>query len=451
MLNLSFLRRNIFDHLDAYRTKSPRYDYFKLINKTQFFSYDELKKIQWKRLKALLDFVYHKNTFYKRLFEKIGIQPSDIKSFNEFKKLPIISKNEIRSNSHEMVSDGFDSNKLLEFKTGGSTGVPLKLKITEECSEMRNAVARRHDTWAGWHVGEPIAAVWGNPPQRKKTKEILRHFLIQPIIYLDTMNLNDTAVKNFAQKWKKTKPTLLFGHSHSIYSLAKYISDLAVSEIKPVAIITSSMMLIPHERSFIESVFKAPVTDRYGCEEVSLIASQCELHDGYHMNIEHLYIEFLDEKGNDVPLGEPGRIVVTDLMNYAMPFIRYDVGDIGICSGRMCSCGRGLPVMDSIVGRTADFLVKKDGSKVAGVSLIENTLTKIDGIEQMQLIQSDLDSLEICIVANNGFTKERENELVQYFENLFDIRGYVHIKRVNEIARDPSGKYRFSISKVNPT
>jgi phenylacetate-CoA ligase len=208
------------------------------------------------------------------------------------------------------------------------------------------------------------------------------------------------------------------------------------------------MMLLPHERTVIELTFGKKVFDRYGCEEVSLIASECEKHEGLHLNIEHLFIEFVKEDGTQAKEGEEGQIVVTDLFNKAMPFIRERVEDGGVPSSKKCSCGRGLPLMERVTGRVADFLVREDGSKVAGVSLIENTLTKIPGIHQMQIVQEDYCLILLNIVPGHGFNNGTIEDLIFYFQSLFGKASEIVVQVVDEIRPEKSGKYRFSICKV---
>ena len=210
--------------------------------------------------------------------------------------------------------------------------------------------------------------------------------------------------------------------------------------------VSTSMMLLSNERRLIEEIFGVRVFDRYGCEEVSLIASECEKHEGLHMNIEHLYIEFLREDGRYSGPGEPGKIVVTDLMNKAMPFIRYEVEDVGAPSDRVCSCGRGLPLMENVTGRLADFLIKKDGTKAAGISLIENTLTRVPGIDQMQIIQESMDLIVLNLVPGGSFTCAAGETVRSYLEKLFEIK--VILNLVASIKQEKSGKYRFSICRI---
>lgn len=447
-MNLASVRKNIFEPLFLKKSRSPKLAYWRTLEKTQYYSRQQLEEIQWQRLQNIWKFVWKHNDFYKKRFTETGLTEQSLKSPADITKLPLLTKKYIRINTASMISDGFCKEKLLHFKTGGSTGKALDLYMTEECSELRNACARRHDRWTGWEPGEAIGAAWGNPKLPKAVKEKLIDTLVQPYIYLDTMAVSGASVQEFAHAWSQVQPTLLYGHAHSLFVLAQYIKKLGCEEIQPKGILSTSMMLLSHERALIEKVFACKVTDRYGCEELSLIGSECKQHDGMHMNIEHLVIEFIKDDGTIAQPGEPGNIVVTDLMNFAMPFVRYKVEDVGMPMDKMCSCGRGLPLMDKVEGRVADFLVKKDGTRVAGISLIENTLTKVPGIDQMQIIQNSFDDIELNIVPGEGFTLAIGEELTKYFMKIFPGTN-VLLRRVEQILPEPSGKYRFSICRIS--
>lgn len=444
----SITRRKIIEPLYLWTCRSPKLRYWKELEKTQFLSEEYLREIQWRRLKEILGFVWKSNSFYNKRFQEAGLTPEDIRHPEDLRRLPILTKSDIRNNTPAMISNGYDIEKLQKAKTGGSTGKALELYFTEECSQLRNACGRRHDRWTGWEPGEPIAACWGNPHLPKTIKEKLRHSLLQPIICLDTMNVNDTSVAAFIEGWQRIKPTLLFGHAHSLFILSQYLQNWNIESLRPKGIISTSMMLIPTERKLIETVFGIKVTDRYGCEEVSLIGCECEKHEGMHLNIEHLFIEFIMDDGTPAADGELGKIVVTDLMNRAMPLIRYQVEDMGMPTNRKCSCGRGLPLMESLAGRVADFLIKHDGTKVAGISLIENTLTKIPGIEQMQIVQEAIDTLQINLVPGKLYNSATEQELKNYFKTLFGLSTVIKINLFNLIKPEKSGKFRFTICKI---
>jgi phenylacetate-CoA ligase len=167
-----------------------------------------------------------------------------------------------------------------------------------------------------------------------------------------------------------------------------------------------------------------------------------------HLNLPHVYVEFLDEQDNPVPPGEPGKIVVTDLNNFAMPLIRYRVEDVGVYTERECACGRGFPLLERLEGRVADFLKLPGGGRVAGISLVERTLTKVPGVEQMQLVQDSLNHVTINRVKGGEFSDQTDDKLLEAMREVFDERVSLTVNDVPTIPQEASGKYRFSICKV---
>lgn len=440
-------RRRLVEPVWARLTGTPRLREWRELEQTQYLSLAVLRERQVARLRALIAGAVRDTPFYQRAFAAAGVRPDDIRSVEDLAKLPIVTKRDIRAHGQDFLARGVSRSALMEFRTGGSTGTPLVLYTTEEVSERRNAAARRSDRWTGWEVGEPIAAVWGNPKLPETFKERLRHELLEPVIYLDTMALTPGAIERFAVAWRRMRPTLLFGHAHSIYLLACGLRDLGLDGIRPTAVLSTSMMLLAQERAMIERVLQVRVTDRYGCEEVGLIACECERHDGMHMNIDHVAVEFLREDGTAAAPGEVAHVVVTDLINQAMPLIRYKVEDLASRVAAPCPCGRGLPMMDRVSGRVADFLVRTDGARVAGISLIENSLTRISGIQQMQIVQEAVQHIRLRIVPGPDFTPAASNALVEYFRVTFPD-AQIDLELTNAIPREPNGKYRFAVCKV---
>jgi phenylacetate-CoA ligase len=281
-------------------------------------------------------------------------------------------------------------------------------------------------------------------------KAKLRDYLIDREIYLDTMNMTGQSMLEFCEKWHRAKPTMLRGHSHSIFIFASFCLRSGITSIRPHGIISSSMMLLPTERRVIEQAFACKVTDLYGCEEVGLIGCECEKHDGLHVDMENLYVEIVDPKGLPVPDGQEGAVVVTSLIADAMPIIRYRMGDITSYRTQPCPCGRGLATINNVAGRVADFFVKPDGGLVAGVSLVERTLTKFPGIAQLQMVQPDLDRLILRIVRDPGYTAQTQQNIVDELKRSVGSRS-VEIEFVEAIPQEHNGKYRFAISHVqNP-
>jgi phenylacetate-CoA ligase len=229
----AWARRTIVEPLWTRVSGSPRLAEWRELEGTQYLPLDVLRDRQDARLRELVAKVCRDTPFYGRRYAEAGVAPADVTSVTDLTRLPIVTKQDIRSHAAEFRSTAVHSWPVMEFRTGGSTGVPLILWATEEVSERRNAAARRADRWTGWEVGEPVAAVWGNPKLPTTLKERLRHELLEPMMFLDTMELTRESVAEFARRWRGFRPTLLFGHAHSIYLLACSLRDLGIDTIRP--------------------------------------------------------------------------------------------------------------------------------------------------------------------------------------------------------------------------
>ena len=444
---LTWLSRHLFFPLWEIKDGAHRREYLRELSASQWLDFATLRDRQWQRAREAVRYAFDHCPHYQKSFADAGFD-GVIRDWSEFRRLPILSKQEIRDNGERLLSREFRPADLVEARTGGSTGTSLTLHFDQRCQEMRNAAAMRSDRWAGWDIGMKVAAVWGNPPVARTLKEKLRSLLLDRTFYLDTMDLSEASVRRFIDDWRRERPEVIFGHSHSIYILATYLQRMGITELRPRGIVTTSMMLLEPERRLIEEVFDCACTNRYGCEEVGLIACECEQHKGLHLNLDNLVVEFLREDGTQCAPGEEGDIVVTDLSNRGMPLIRYRVEDMGVPSDRVCPCGRGLPLMERVTGRRADFLKRPDGSLVAGVSLVERTLTAIPGIQQMQLRQDDLRHLCAKIVSDRNFTAAGEQSLRNELQSVFGDEMTIDIERVPALDRTRSGKYRFAICNV---
>jgi phenylacetate-CoA ligase len=444
---LTWLSKYVFFPLWEIKDGAHRGRYLRELSTSQWLDADTLYQQQWGRVREAVEYAFLHCPYYQERFAGVGFDGT-LHDWRDFQRLPFLTKRDIRENGDRLLSNEFRREDLVETKTGGSTGVALKIYFDKRCQELRNAAEMRSNQWAGWDIGMKVAAVWGNPPVADTLKTKLRNLLLNRMIYLDTMNIDESSVRRFVDEWRRENPRVIFGHSHSIYILAMHLQRLGVTDICPRGIISTSMMLLEPERRLIEEVFQCQVTNRYGCEEVSLIGCECERREGFHLNIDHVVVEFLREDGTAAAPGEEASIVVTDLINRGMPLIRYRVEDMGVRSDRNCSCGRGLPLMERVIGRQADFLKRLDGSLVAGVSLVERTLTAIPGIEQMQLVQDDLHQVCVKVVKDNSFNGASEHKLRNELQTVFGNEVTIEMQYVSALDQTRSGKYRFAICNV---
>lgn len=426
------------------KDRSGRLAQYRSLLDSQWLSAAQLEALRVRRLNEILAHAYAHCGFYKSLW---GGAPK-LGSTAELAQLPLVSKKMVRDNLDSIIASSPGREELIEAKTGGSTGIALKVYFDERCQQWRNAAAMRSDGWAGWRAGMLVGALWGTPPVPKTLKERLRNALHDRLFFLDTMNLNPETMRDFALQLRRRRPGGLFGHAHSLFVFARFIEESREEVPALQAIIATSMMLLEAEREVIERVFRCKVTNRYGCEEVGLIACECEHHDGLHVNAEHVVVELLRGDGTPCAPGEEGQIVVTDLINRGMPLVRYAIEDMGVWAARQCACGRQLPLIERLVGRRADFLKRRDGSLVAGVSLVEKTVTAIAGIEQLQIVQSALDGFELNVVPAAGYGGESQAELESVLREVFGADVHLDVRTMPRLPQERNGKYRFAICRV---
>ncbi len=444
----SHVVRAIVAPLWAMREGSPYLKHYRRFLHTQYRPLEEVRQDQWTRLKSLLDHAYAHTAFYRERFDAMGITPADIRSWQDFERFPLLTKDDIRANRDRMVADNIPKDRLLPKKTSGSTGVSLSFFVDEDSLQWKRGCTLRHDEWTGWRQGERIGAVWGNPEYKKSWRGYVRNYLLERYTFLDTLRMDEDAMADFHEQIRKRKPTLLFGHAHSLYLFAKFLKDRGFSPVRPKGIISTAMVLHDFERDLIEEVFGCKVTNRYGCEEVSLIASECEVHQGLHVNMDTLHFECL-LGGKPVQPGETGAVVVTDLTNHGMPFIRYLVGDTARMADKPCTCGRTYPLVASLEGRIADYVRTPEGEYISGISLTENFAMVLDGVKQMQIVQDEIDHLLFRVVPGEGVRDGSLcSDIARLVRERFGESMRHDVEHVESIQSETSGKYRFCVSKL---
>lgn len=442
------LIRRVVAPLWAWHERSPYLKVVEELRARERMSPDERLARQWKMLVKLVEHAWNNCPYYRRRFGDAGFDPHDLRSWDDFERLPILTKSDIRSASAEMVSKTADRSRLVARKTSGSTGVSLNFFVDDAEFQFKRGAACYRDQWSGWRLGEWRAAVWGNPTYLQSFRTRLRNALLERTFSLDTLKMDERMMHRFAREILRRRPTLLFGHAHSLYLFAGFWKENRYPEYGFRGIISTAMILHGFERRKCEDVFGCRVFDRYGCEEVSLIASECEAHEGLHENTDTLVIEVRNDHGRCAP-GETGKVIVTDLHNFAMPFIRYEVGDMAAKKAGACPCGRTYPMLDGVVGRVADYLRTPEGQWISGISLTENFATLIPGLEQVQIVQERADFLRLRVVPGADFDQKSRECIRALVAERFGARMGYGIDLVDRIHPEASGKYRFSVYAVD--
>jgi phenylacetate-CoA ligase len=419
---------------------------------TQFDSVEVVRARQWQALTAQLRHAYDTTHFWRSRLEGIGLRPEDVRSFEDFRAVPLLTKHDLRTRGPDLLSRPFRGAPLHRKATSGSTGIAVEILVDEAAQQWKRAFTIRSDEWSGWRRGERVARIWGNPTELQHGwRRRLRNSLLERCRFLDSLQINAETLRDFTASLRWRPPSMLFGHAHSLYLLAEYVQRHGGAGFRPKGVISAAMVLHDWQRRSIEGAFGCPVTNRYGCEEVSLIACECERHDGLHVNADGIYLEVIRPDGTPAEPGEAGSLVVTDLVNKAMPLLRYQVGDVGALSECRCPCGRGLPLLGRLEGREADYVVTPEGQLVSGISLTDHFATLVPGVAQLQIIQESVSHFRFRIVRDGDFGPASLERLQELVSERFGAAVDHECEYVEQIPQEPSGKYRFCISRVpNP-
>jgi len=265
---LTRLSRTVFHPLWDAKDGGIRFKTLRDLMRTQWLSAAELNLRQQRKLRDLVLYAYHNTEYYKNLLDGNDISPM-LQSSEQFSQIPFLTKAIIRQYPHALISRQYREYELVVAKTGGSTGKALTVRFDKKCQGIRNAAAMRADGWAGCEVGMKKVALWGNPPEADTWKKKLRGWLLDRVIYLDTMNLNPHTMAEFVTRWHTDGPQVLYGHAHSLYILARFLRSNDIVDIPPTAIISTSMTLLAPERRLIEEVFSCKIPGKLWCRNRS--------------------------------------------------------------------------------------------------------------------------------------------------------------------------------------
>ncbi len=323
-------RKILFPLYETALMKRNTMRYLDELEKNQWLNRSRIEDIQWKKLKRLLTHCRENVPFYRERFKAAGFDPERMTSMEDFKRIPVLTREDISDSGESMLVENRGDHGLLSKSTSGSTGVPLKFKYDRDAYEWHMAALARSNRWAGWDFGETEVYIWGVPPYKRtasrRIKEALHHMVIRRK-KIDTFSLNDENMEKKIREINAFRPRVVIGYTSAIYELARFARSRRLRCHSPQGVVTTAEKLYPHQRSMIEDAFGARVYDRYGCQEAMMLAGECDAHNGLHMNIDNYVIEILKD-GTEAPAGESGEIVFTDLNNYSMPFIRYKNGDL---------------------------------------------------------------------------------------------------------------------------
>ncbi len=446
-----FLYKNIFSPFHEKIIKRRKMlDYRKFLEESQWWPREKLLDFQWQELKKLLKHAYHEVPYWQKKFKELGLTPDDIKSYQDFQRLPVTTKSDIRAHKEEMVAVNFKG-KVWSKYTGGSTGQPLELDYTPDSYDWRVACWKRGYAWAGCEDGMKQFWLWGAMLGKKSAWRELKenlHYAFMQKKYFICHGMDDAIKADCLAALNRFRPEVVIAYTNPLFAVAQYIEQKGGLKVRPKAIISAAEKLYEPQRKVIERAFGCKVYNTYGCREVMLVGAECEAHAGLHLSVENIFIEVLREDNTAADPGEKGDLTFTDLHNFGMPLIRYRNEDVGVLSAKTsCVCGRGLPLLEDIVGRTLDLICTPEGKDVSGEFFVIVMLDKL-GVDRYRFTQERLDFMVVELIKNENFS---ERELQTIREQVTQVVGptmKVEYRFVQELPVNRTGKFRVTVSNL---
>ena len=409
-----------------------------LKNNSDFEAYVSQQK------KDIISYHLEHNSFYKTF--RLAINMDDWDS------IPIMTKRHLQQPLEQRLSNGFTTKNSYVNKTSGSSGDPFIFAKDKWSHALTWAEIMNRFGWYSIDFNTSKQARFYGIPLDKKGyyKERLKDYFSNRFRF-SVFDLSDTAFENTLQKFKTTDFDYINGYTSSIVQFAKYLKreGITLKSVCPSlkACIVTSEMLFDDDKQLLETQFNLPVINEYGASELDLIGFQ-NIKDEWQVNSETLYVEILDEHNTVLPYGEEGRIVITSLYNKAHPFIRYDIGDIGILSKNSTI---KKPILKKLIGRTNDIVVLPSGKKAAGLTFyyITKSVIENDGnVSEFIVEQFQLDTFKISYVSKIELSEAEETTIKKAVIRYLEPDITINFERLDKLKRSKSGKLKQFISHL---
>lgn len=409
---------------------------------------DEMRAWQEERLRRLIRHAYDQVPYYRDLMQGRKLAPDDIRTLDDLAKLPILTADDIRKSGGRLVAGNVDPKRLHRGHTSGTTGSPLQFFYDDNICLVKNVVDWRQKYWAGIEPGDRIAFYLGRMvvPREQTKPPFWRYNAVMHHLFFSSFHMSAEHLAAHLAKLREFGPKALEGYPSTMSILAGYL--LSRGETFPVkAVFTSSETLHPVQREKIEAAFQCKVFDFFGMAERVVFATECDAHQGHHVNGDFGITEITDGNGEAVQPGKLGFITATGLHNFSMPLIRYRTTDVTSLRPQLCSCGRPFPLMDDVTTKAEDIITTPDGRFVAS-SILTHPFKPLTSIVESQIIQEERSHVVVKVVPKAEFT-ERDAEYIR--TELAARLGKamnIEIVKVDSIPRTKAGKFRWVISKV---
>jgi phenylacetate-CoA ligase len=441
-LYATFYRRALWPAWESAIRKRPTIAQVAHLDATQWLPEEAIARTQRDDLVRLLTYAQREVPYYRELFARLRFDPRDVRRREDLRALPPLTKEIIRDRYDDLIAPAHRGNTIGK-GTSGSTGAPLKFEYGLESEIWRNATRLRGYSWSGYRPGLPAFFYWAPPPVPPTGAKKLKIDIDRATrreTYVNPLHQDDRARKSAVDAIRRTRPHVIVAYAQACAQLARWIVETGARDWDDIPVICGAEPVLEADRVAMRRAF-GPVFETYGARETMLIAAECSQHEGMHVSEENLLVEIAKGK-EPLGAGEVGDVLVTDLHNYAMPFIRYANGDLAVYASRACSCGRGLRVLERVEGRRADTLRDAHGHEVPGILLhVLFADGRSEMIRQFQAVQRLDGAVLLKTVRGPGFSEPGFEQTVARLRE--HLRGLpVTVEFCDFIPPTASGKHR---------
>lgn len=441
--------------LPVFKTLAGRYyyktiRYKRFLERSQYWDRSEMKTFRDRQFKNLISHCYRNVPFYREYMVRQKLTPDDFQTIKDISKFPLMSKQILNENQKALTATNYKMKWIQNECSGGTTGILSHFGIDKKNYYKVDGNYLRFWECAGYRQGMKMALLWGNELELARGKSVherLKMF-VENTKMLNFYDLSEEKLKKYTECLLRWKPDIIRGYSTAIYLYVKYCNSNAIRfKNKPKSIIITSDKISDQQKVEIEDFFECKVFEEYGSREFYVMAQECNAHQGLHLAEELFVFEILDLISGECRFQGRGEIIVTSLVNYAMPLLRFRLGDEVTIQPGKCHCGRKLMKISNIEGRIGDFVITKNG-KFIYQNFFANVFAIHRGIDRFQLQQYEKGKVQIKVIKNKNFKQEEMDQVMLRFKSMLKNDLEMTLTYVNKIEIPTSGKRRPIISHI---
>lgn len=401
------------------------------------------------RIREIVAHAYRNTRYYREVMEERDLEPRDIRGAQDLSKLPLLTKETVRQRGRELMTRDRPRWSWHHGHTSGTTGSPLSLWYDRHTCVMTNAVDWRQKRWAGKEPGDWIGLFLGRVvvPTDRSRPPFWKPDYVQRQVWFSTFHMDEGNLRAYVREIRRRGLRYLEGYPSTLFILARYLVREGEA-LSMEAVFTSSETLHDVQRETIEQAFGCEIFDYYGLAERVLFAAECEEHEGKHLAESYGHVEVVDSEGHPVEPGEPGYLVGTSLHNTAMPMIRYRTRDVSAVVREPCTCGRTLARIHDVTTKAEDIVVTPEGRMISP-SILTHPFKPFDEILRSQLIQESRDLVRVKILPSEAFGRRQRERLLADLKDRLGPKMEIELEMVDSLPPEPSGKFRWVVSRVD--